>query len=69
MLLLVVRCQEIASKEFIFKIFLGEAPRRELRALGARNSGLRPQSVPPLSNNLESPPAPAMYTVQLLHKT
>jgi hypothetical protein len=26
MLLLVVRCQEIASKEFIFKIFLNQTP-------------------------------------------
>jgi hypothetical protein len=56
MLLLVVRSQEITSKEFIF---LGEhqtppPPRRELRTFGARNSGLSPQSVsPPFATTLE----------------
>jgi hypothetical protein len=49
MLLLVVKMpQEIASREFYFQNFP-----RELRAFGARNSGLRPQSAPPFPTTLD----------------
>jgi hypothetical protein len=51
MLLLVVRCQEIASKEFIFKIFLefSQTPRREALAI----SGYALKVHPPFPTTLD----------------
>jgi hypothetical protein len=47
----------------LFSKFSWGGPSRELHAFGAGNSGLCPQSAPPLSNNLGSAPDYYYYSV------